>query len=187
MQYYKYNNLGQNEFHRVFIDQNSTLKNGPIYIGKQLFEIYSTISPEPPIGALPLNGYTIKNCKAAYPTFWDECKRREANGTIPTVNSIDDWSQLYQNQNGNVGAFYISDADNGTVKLPCFNTVVLTNITSINNINDTLGTYTSGIIGKHLHDNDVSLSIKKNNITVNQIIDTNTITDVTAKVGANRA
>lgn len=136
MQYYIYNdNAGQNEYQKIFVD-GILAKDRQITIGKQLFEIFTTFSEQPPVGALPLNGYEIEKCNEKLPWFWSECIRRKKDGTIPVVNSRAKWDELSGLQNGNVGAFYI-DEPNGFVKLPCLNTVVLTNI----NTNDTLGTY----------------------------------------------
>lgn len=136
MQYYIYNdNAGQNEYQKIFVD-GILAKDRQITIGKQLFEIFTTFSEQPPVGALPLNGHTIYNCDEKLPQFWNECRRRRDNGTIPVVSSLSAWQYLSGTQNGNVGAFWI-DEPNGFVKLPCLSTVVLTNI----NANDTLGTY----------------------------------------------
>lgn len=127
MQYYIYNNNdSQNEYQKVYVD-GIQAKDRQITIGKQLFEIFTTFSKQSPLGALPLNGYTIYNCDEKLPQFWDECVRRKKAGTIPVTGTLDDWNELSDEHNGNVGVFWI-DETNKTVKLPCLNTVVLTNI-----------------------------------------------------------
>lgn len=128
MQYYIYNNLNsQNEYQKVFVD-GIQAADREIAIGKELFEIFTTFSSEPPIGSLPLNGYEITECSSKLPEFWSQCVRRKENGTIPCVSDLDTYNQILSTQNGNCGYFYIQDDNNGTVKLPCINTAILTNI-----------------------------------------------------------
>lgn len=127
MQYYIYNNNdSQNEYQKVYVD-GIQAKDRQITIGKQLFEIFTTFSKQSPLGALPLNGFTIYNCDEKLPQFWNECVRRKNAGTIPFVNTSGEWYELSGTQNGNVGAFWIDETAK-TVKLPCLDTVVLTNI-----------------------------------------------------------
>ena len=80
MQYYIYNNLNsQNEYQKVFVD-GIQAADREIAIGKELFEIFTTFSSEPPVGALPLNGYEITGCISKLPEFWSQCIRRKESG-----------------------------------------------------------------------------------------------------------
>ena len=159
MQYYIYNNLNsQNEYQKVFVD-GILAADREIAIGKELFEIFTTFSSEPPVGALPLNGYEITGCISKLPEFWSQCIRRKENGTIPWVSSLSTYNQISGAQNGNCGYFYIQGDNNGTIKLPCLNTVVLTNNIDLNNSNELFGSYVSGDVGYHIHNNKFEFKI----------------------------
>ena len=174
MQYYTYNNLNsQNEYQKVFVDGIQAVDR-EIAIGKELFQIFTTFSNETPLGALPLNGYTIYNCDTKLPEFWTQCVRRKANHTIPCVNTLEEWENQKNKNNGNCGKFVI--INDGTVRLPCLNTVVLTNNSDLKNSNNVFGKYTSGDTGYHNHNNSFNLSIKKNDNTTTQIIESKTTT-----------
>ena len=169
MQYYVYNNLNsQNEYQKVFVDGIQAASR-EISIGKQLFEIFTTFSSEPPIGALPLNGYEIPGCISKLPEFWTQCVKRKANHTIPCVSGLDVYNQISGTQNGNCGYFYIQDdtnaSDYGTVKLPCLNTAVLTNTKQLKEVN--------GIISgsDNLISSELGAYYKGNNISHNHIYD----------------
>lgn len=163
MQYYTYNNLNsQNEYQKVFVD-GIQAADREIAIGKELFEIFTTFSSEPPIGALPLNGYEITECNSKLPEFWTQCVKRKANHTIPCVSGLDVYNQISDEQNGNCGYFYIQDDVNklnyGTVKLPCINTAVLANIMQLKGVNgiiQTSGDIISSELGAYYPGNNIS-------------------------------
>ena len=163
MQYYTYNdNLGQNEYQKIFVD-SITQKDRIVTIGKQLFEIFTTFSSEPPVGALPLNGYEIIECNTKLPEFWNECVRRKKAGVIPCVINGDVYDQILSAQNGNCGYFYIEDnleSENyGTVKLPCLNTAVLANIMQLKEVDgiiQTSGEIISSELGAYYKGNNIS-------------------------------
>lgn len=163
MQYYTYNNLNsQNEYQKVFVD-GIYAADREIAIGKELFQIFATFSNETPVGALPLNGYTIYKCHIKLPEFWSQCIKRKENGTIPYVNTLAAWKQQADNNNENCGKFAIIDDETdaeyyGTVRLPCLNTVVLTNNIDLNNSNNVFGSYASGDVGYHNHDNEFKIN-----------------------------
>lgn len=158
MQYYVYNNLNsQNEYQKVFVDGIQAACR-EIAIGKELFEIFTTFSSEPPVGALPLNGYTITECSSKLPEFWSQCVRRKENGTIPCVSGLDVYNQISDEQNGNCGYFYISD-NNDTVKLPCLSTAVLANIMQLKEVNGVIsgsGDIISSELGAYYKGNNIS-------------------------------
>ena len=170
MQYYTYNNLNsQNEYQKVFID-GIQAADREIAIGKELFQIFATFSNETPVGALPLNGYTIYKCHIKLPEFWSQCIKRKENGTIPYVNTLAAWKQQADNNNGNCGKFAIIDDETdveqyGTVKLPCLNTVVLTNNMDLNNSNKLFGEYIEDENKIHNHIISAKVPSSKVNIT----------------------
>lgn len=170
MQYYTYNNLNsQNEYQKVFVD-GIQAADREIAIGKELFQIFTTFSNEIPLGALPLNGYTIKKCHTKLPEFWTQCVRRKANHTIPCVNTLEEWKNQKNKNNGNCGKFVIiddsTDQENyGTVCLPCLNTVVLTNNIDLNNSNKLFGSYIGDENKKHNHIISAQVPSSKVNIT----------------------
>lgn len=163
MQYYTYNNLNsQNEYQKVFID-GIQAADREIAIGKELFQIFATFSNETPLGALPLNGYRIDKCDTKLPEFWTQCKKRKANGTIPYVDTLAEWENQKNKNNGNCGKFVI--LNDGTVRLPCLNTVVLTNNTDLNNSNKLFGEYIKDENKIHNHIISAKVPSSKVNIT----------------------
>lgn len=163
MQYYVYNNLNyQNEYQKVFVDGIQAACR-EIAIGKELFEIFTTFSSEPPVGALPLNGYTITECSSKLPEFWSQCVRRKENGTIPCVSDLNTYNNILTGQNGNCGYFYISD-NNDTVKLPCLNTVVLTNNIDLNNLNKLFGKYIED--ENKIHNHIISAKVPSSKVNI---------------------
>lgn len=104
--------------------------------GRNLFDIFYSLSSRVPYGAMDLSyGTLITNCKTLYPDFYNECIVRKNNNEIRVLTESE-W-QHEAATNGSCGAFVV-DEINGSVRLP--------KITGYLRNGENLGTYLNDAI-----------------------------------------
>ena len=84
--------------------------------GRQVFEVFYSLSSEVPAGAMDLSlGTLISSCDTVFPDFWAEAVKRKSAGSIPVLTE-DEW-QAAVAANGSCGAFVV-DENAKSVRLP---------------------------------------------------------------------
>lgn len=84
--------------------------------GRDVFEVFYSLSSEVPAGAMDLSlGTVILDCDRVFPEFWSEAVKRKAAGTIPVLTE-DEW-QLSLSEHGSCGAFVVNE-EAKSVRLP---------------------------------------------------------------------
>ena len=84
--------------------------------GRDVFEVFYSLSSEVPAGAMDLSlGTVILDCDKVFPEFWSEAVKRKAAGTIPVLTE-DEW-QLELSEHGSCGAFVVDESAK-SVRLP---------------------------------------------------------------------